>query len=104
MPPCETGLPDILRATVTTQVSKIGIIKIRTGVSRTAQRLRVLDISPRSAIPPRENPRNIDPQSPIKIEAGLKFNHKNPAIAPASKSGREASAPDFNCTVNPAFL
>src|SRR5207244_12545705 len=75
-PPCEIARPDIRLCNVTRVVSKIGMTKINTGAARTDNRLRDRPVAPaelRSAVDARKNPMNIEPESPMKIEAGLEL-------------------------------
>ena len=92
-PPCDTGRPWNLRVTVTSVVSMIGISSNSTGMASTASTFRR---SPSEAPtwfetrvrPPRKNPRNSDPQSPMKMDAGLKLKNRNATTAPRKRSGQ----------------
>ena len=73
---CEAARPASLRISVTNVVSKMGMTSTSTGTPRTAMTLR--DRPPplkpaSSAELERKKPTNIDPQSPMKIVAGLRL-------------------------------
>ena len=92
-PPLGNGTPaDSLRTNVTSVVSKIGMTSNSTGTAST-------DINPRdrppetcnSDVPARKKPMNIDPQSPMKMEAGLKLYTRNPSQRGAKTGNSTAS-------------
>src|SRR6266581_3017812 len=69
-PPWDAARPDNLRRIVTNVVSKIGMNRTKMGTASTGRKLR--ERPPERFIKAelaRKNPINIDPQSPMKIEA-----------------------------------
>ena len=74
-PPCDAGRPASLRISVTSVVSKIGTSSTSTGTASTAATLRdrPLPVPAASTLEARKKPTNIEPQSPMKIDAGWRL-------------------------------
>ena len=68
----DAARPESLRIRVTSVVSKIGTTSTSTGTARTAATLRDRPppVAGNTALQARKKPTNIEPQSPMKIEAG----------------------------------
>ena len=60
-------------------VSKIGIAKTSNGINKD---VIVTFLNPRRAITAIINPKNMEPESPAKMVAGLKLWTKNPKVEP----------------------
>ena len=77
---------------VTSVVSMIGIARMSTGGASTLTRLRDRFVVWSSAAPPRKNPMNRLPLSPMKIDAGLKLKTRNDTSEPTNPAISVASA------------
>ncbi len=87
---------------MTKVVSKIGTNKTSAGTAKIEMMPR--ERPPTSVIKTElasRNPTNIEPQSPIKIEAGLKLKTRNPMSAPM-KAAKKTSSLNCPLAANPA--
>ncbi len=72
-PPWESGRPSSVRTIVTRVVSKIGRPIMAAGTSSTKKTSDAISRVPSRAMPASMKPRNMLPESPMKIRAGLKL-------------------------------
>ncbi len=88
------GLPFTFLLIIANSVSKIGKPRDIIGMRST---ITVVVFIVSIEIPASIKPKNSEPQSPIKVFAGLKLNGKNPNAAPAIASIR-TEVPGFPLT------